>query len=302
MIHYYTELATYALLVYLLGCMLGAFVRKYFAAEPDYQYAGPAMAETFVAPVAPITTVAHVEKTVVAKIAAPPIVTSIRQPAPVIPPTHPSLPRIEPDTRMSRPRGIAAPLGGKADDLLKIVGVGPKYEKLLHNLGFFHFDQIAEWTPEQVAWVDDHLKFDGRIEREHWIDQARLLADGDMQEFNRLYGSGAAKSDKPKGMASARGGKADDLKRISGIGPKNEKVLHSLGVFHFDQIAAWSEDEMAWVDSHLKFNGRIAREEWTRQAKLLADGNESEFKRLYGTGGMKDAKGDTQSGARTRKG
>lgn len=297
MTHYYAELATYALLVYLLGCMLGTFVRKFFAAEPEFQYASPATTQSYSAPVR----VRSAEKTVVAKIADPPIVTSIRQPAPVIPPTHPSLPRIEPDTRMSRPRGISAPLGGKADDLLKIVGVGPKYEKLLHNLGFYHFDQIAEWTPEQVSWVDDHLKFDGRIEREKWIDQARLLADGDQAEFNRLFGSGTAKTDKPKGIALARDGKPDDLKRISGIGPKNEKVLHSLGVFHFDQIAGWSGDEMAWVDAHLKFNGRIAREEWTRQAKLLAEGNESEFKRRYGTGGVKDAKGATQSGSRTKK-
>ncbi len=61
----------------------------------------------------------------------------------------------------------------------------------------------------------------------------------------------------PKGIAAARGGKADKLQRISGIGPKNEKILHGLGIFHFDQIAAWSREQVAWVDDHLKFNGRI---------------------------------------------
>lgn len=106
---------------------------------------------------------------------------------------------------------------------------------------------------------------------------------------------------RPKGIAAARGGKADNLQRISGVGPKNEKTLHGLGFFHFDQIAAWTSDEIAWVDDHLKFNGRILREEWTEQARLLADGNDEEFRRLYGTGGLRNKKGETESGSRTRK-
>ena len=95
---------------------------------------------------------------------------------------------------------------------------------------------------------------------------------------------------KPKGIAKARGGKADDLQRINGIGPKNESILHSLGFFHFDQIAAWTATEVNWVDNHLKFNGRIRREEWIRQGRLLFEGKEAEFTRLYGTGGLKNKK------------
>lgn len=106
---------------------------------------------------------------------------------------------------------------------------------------------------------------------------------------------------RPKGLAQARGGKADDLKRISGVGPKIEKTLHSLGFFHFDQIAAWTPGEVEWVDDHLRFKGRIAREEWIAQAKLLAAGDEDTFARRYGTGGLKDKSGKTRSGTRTRK-
>jgi predicted flap endonuclease-1-like 5' DNA nuclease len=109
------------------------------------------------------------------------------------------------------------------------------------------------------------------------------------------------KMERPKGISSARGGKADKLQRISGVGPKNEKVLHNLGFFHFDQIAAWSPEEVEWVDDHLKFNGRIKREEWTKQCKLLAAGKEEEFSKLFGTGGMKNKTGQSQSGTRTRK-
>jgi predicted flap endonuclease-1-like 5' DNA nuclease len=111
----------------------------------------------------------------------------------------------------------------------------------------------------------------------------------------------AGKMNRPKGISAARGGKADKLQRISGVGPKNEKVLHNLGFFHFDQIAAWTAEEIAWVDDHLKFNGRIKREQWTKQCRLMADGKEEEFAKLFGTGGLKNKAGQIQSGARTRK-
>lgn len=109
------------------------------------------------------------------------------------------------------------------------------------------------------------------------------------------------KMERPKGIAAARGGKADDLQRISGVGPKNEKILHGLGFFHFDQIAEWTREQVAWVDDHLRFNGRIVREEWIKQARLLADGKDAEFTRLYGTGGLRNKEGDKLSGSRTRR-
>ena len=72
---------------------------------------------------------------------------------------------------------LTAPREGKGDDLKLIVGVGPKLEALLHELGFWHFDQIAAWTPAQVAWVNSRLgTFRGRIERDDWIAQARKLS------------------------------------------------------------------------------------------------------------------------------
>ena len=111
----------------------------------------------------------------------------------------------------------------------------------------------------------------------------------------------APRTAKPKGLSGARGGKADNLQRLSGVGPKNEKVLHSLGFFHFDQIADWTAEQIDWVDDHLKFGGRIKREEWVRQARLLAEGKEAEFTRLYGSGGLKTKSGTTLSGSRTRR-
>ena len=64
--------------------------------------------------------------------------------------------------------------------------------------------------------------------------------------------------------------KPSDLKAISGIGPKLEKVLNGLGIWTYAQIAAWSPQEIAWVDDYLSFNGRIGRDDWTAQAAALA--------------------------------
>jgi NADH-quinone oxidoreductase subunit E len=61
----------------------------------------------------------------------------------------------------------------------------------------------------------------------------------------------------------------DDLKAISGIGPKLETVLNGLGVWTYDQIAGWSAEEIAWVDDYLSFKGRIGRDDWLGQAKAF---------------------------------
>ncbi|PHR19633.1 MAG: NADH-ubiquinone dehydrogenase [Hoeflea sp.] len=64
------------------------------------------------------------------------------------------------------------------DDLKLISGVGPKLEQVLNSLGVWTFSQIADWKPEEAAWVDDYLQFGGRVERDGWISQADALAKG----------------------------------------------------------------------------------------------------------------------------
>ncbi|MGI3168176.1 NADH-quinone oxidoreductase subunit E [Pseudooceanicola sp. C21-150M6] len=83
---------------------------------------------------------------------------------------------------------------------------------------------------------------------------------------------------KPTGLDAARDGGADDLKQIKGVGPALEDLLHSLGIFHFDQIAAWGGEELAWIDQNLKgFKGRASRDNWIDQAAILASGGTTEF-------------------------
>lgn len=77
-----------------------------------------------------------------------------------------------------RPPMLSAPRNGIPDDLKEISGIGLKIEEKLHELGIFHFDQIANWTPENIRWVEQYLDFKGRIERENWVGQAKILARG----------------------------------------------------------------------------------------------------------------------------
>ncbi|WP_347313018.1 NADH-quinone oxidoreductase subunit E [Defluviimonas sp. SAOS-178_SWC] len=90
-----------------------------------------------------------------------------------------------------KPRALKAPRKAGADDLKMIKGVGPKLEALLHSLGFYHFDQVAGWTPAELAWVDDNIEgFKGRASRDGWIEQAKLLAGGGETEFSNRVKKG----------------------------------------------------------------------------------------------------------------
>lgn len=85
----------------------------------------------------------------------------------------------------TKPAVLTAARNSGADDLKQIKGVGPKLEALLNTLGFYHFDQVAAWTPEEVSWVDVNLQgFKGRVSRDNWVDQAKVLADGGETEFS----------------------------------------------------------------------------------------------------------------------
>jgi predicted flap endonuclease-1-like 5' DNA nuclease len=240
----------------------------------------------------------------------------------------PSTPTQHPGTR---PQGIAAPEGGHADDLKLIKGIGPKNEKISNALGVYHIRQIANWTPGEAIWVGHHMAFPGRIEREHWIPQAKLLASGGDTDHSAGVKSGtiivddsadapldAAAADalanslpeqagtvedearhagrRPYGLAAPLGGQPDDLKRIRGIGPQNEGRLHGLGIWHFTQIRAWSAENVKWVGSYLAFPGRIDREKWVDQARELAAGHETEFSRRVAAGKVATSKDDGSHG------
>ena len=93
--------------------------------------------------------------------------------------------------------------------------------------------------------------------------QGRESADDQGQGAGRAEGAGTE-------ACAGRCRAADDLKLISGVGPKLEEKLHALGVHHFEQIAAWTAEDVAHFDDELSFHGRIERDDWIGQAKALA--------------------------------
>lgn len=87
--------------------------------------------------------------------------------------------------RLSKPKG-------KADDLKMLKGVGPKLESILNEMGFYHYSQIASWTPAQVAWVDEAMSGvnRGRASRDGWVEQAKILASGGETAFSARVEAG----------------------------------------------------------------------------------------------------------------
>lgn len=150
---------------------------------------------------------------------------------------------------------------GQARDLAK--GGGPK--------GGGAPKRPAAKTPEKGARRSVLADAAGELDS---LTGGGAAMSGDESEAMRLIDSGefvADDSNKPAGLlASPSEGGPDDLKEIKGVGPKLEDLLNSLGIFYFRQIAAFSATDMAWVDSKLRFRGRIVRDRWVQQAKELS--------------------------------
>lgn len=201
--------------------------------------------------------------------------------------------------------GLSGPRGGKADDLTKIYGIDAETEKKLNGLGIYHYDQLASMTPEQRRWLFGKLGYEGRFPSWWWrwrydaeqilVGKAAPVAAAPVAAMTQPAAATEPVHEgvKPTGLTGPRGGKADDLKRIRGIGKQNEGRLHALGIWHFDQIGAWSKDEALWVGSYLAFPGRIEREDWIAQAKVLAAGGVTDFAKRVDKGEVATSRDNT---------
>ncbi|TCO72518.1 endonuclease [Rhodovulum euryhalinum] len=122
--------------------------------------------------------------------AAKPAPAPVPKPAPAPAPAPAAAPAATAEVG-KRPAALKAARKGGADDLKKIKGVGPKLEKMLNDMGFYHYDQIANWTAAEVAWVDENLEgFKGRVSRDEWVAQAGILATGGETEFSKKVDEG----------------------------------------------------------------------------------------------------------------
>ncbi|MEM1288871.1 MAG: hypothetical protein AAGH60_11010 [Pseudomonadota bacterium] len=186
------------LAAFIFGAIIGCLFRRFFASGSTYgSEARSTPAET---------AAAAATATVAAKTAAPAAAAPV-DPAPVA--SEPVEPEPEPvkaaaeepaesEAEASRPTALDGPRGGKKDNLQRIKGVGKVLEGKLNGLGIWHFDQIAAWGDEEVEWVNSHLSFSGRIQREEWIKQASALAAGEETEFSKRVDKGEVSTSKKK--------------------------------------------------------------------------------------------------------
>ncbi len=94
-----------------------------------------------------------------------------------------------------RPNSLQAPINGESDDLKEISGVGLKIEDTLQGLGIFNFQQIAQWSGDNIDWIENYLAFKGRVKKEDWIGQAKLLSAGGQTEFSKKVRRGDNQND-----------------------------------------------------------------------------------------------------------
>jgi predicted flap endonuclease-1-like 5' DNA nuclease len=191
-----------------------------------------------------------------------------------------------------------------ADDLKLIKGVGKLNEKRLNDEGISSFAQVAAWKKADIEDFDAKLNFKGRIEREEWVPQAKALAKAKPKaapaakaaakpaaktatktsnakpaavKASAPKKAAAVKKAAPKKAAAVAKSGPDDLKMIKGVGKLIETKLAKEGITSFSQIAGWKKADITEFDEKLSFKGRIERDEWISQAKILAKGGTTEF-------------------------
>ncbi|MCU0832159.1 MAG: hypothetical protein MUC58_11725 [Rhizobiaceae bacterium] len=312
-------------IAYILGCVLGCWLHRLFgeatepaglapvaaaavaapaAAAAAYRAPEPvaapvAMPEPVVAPVATAAPEAEPVAFTAAPVSAPAALMAAPEPKPVAKPKAAkaiSKPAAKTAVKPKpAPAAVkAAPVKAapaKPDDLKRIRGIGRQNEARLNALGVLTFAQIAGWSKKDQEDYGERLAFPGRIEREEWVNQAKVLAKGGDTEFSKRVargeiatsvgkGAGADLGTEPKGLLkAARKGKPDNLTLIDGVGTAIEKRLHAIGLYHFDQIAKLSDAEADWVGISVGFPGRVQRENWREEAQILAEGGMTEHAR-----------------------
>ena len=177
------------------------------------------------------------------------------------------------------------------DDLKVIKGVGKVSEQKMNALGIYTYRQISKFEDNDINKVEDAIEFfPGRIKRDDWVEQAKILL-GKQQSAPAPaptpppapVSTGNAKQDealnrireKAKNIDFERLGRSDeaskdDLKRISGIGPFIETKLNALGIYRFEQISRFNDEDIDKVNDAIEFfPGRVRRDDWRGQAKGL---------------------------------
>ncbi len=285
-------------IAYIIGCVMGCWMHRIYGVENKPIFAqAPAVAAAVAAPIAAAMTRAPEAPAPVAE--PEPVAFFTPVAAPVAARTLSAKPKVvaAPKKLPSKPKAAAIIAPAKKDDLKRIKGIGPQNEARLNSFGVMTFAQVAGWSKKDEADFGERLAFPGRIEREEWVGQAKILAKGGATDSAKRVDKGEVASSTasgpvgemgkaPKVLKNARGGKADNLTLIDGVGNAIEKRLFGLGIFHFDQIAKMSNAEAIWLGVAVGFPGRVLREDWIGESKILASGGTTDHAKRVESGGI----------------
>ena len=246
---------------------------------------------------APISAADAVAAAVAERMAVPtpPVVLEVPEPEPA-----------EAEPAVAEP--AAPPASG--DDFTRIRAIDGELAAKLNELGVNRYAEIAGWTSEDVRTASDLLGFDGRIERENWIEQAQILARGGATSYATGLASVALRAATPVAVpppppergpeVASRAAFAeprpalppvaappvkvsdrDNLQRIGGISGEIESVLNAHEIARYSQIAGWTAADVLRVEGLLGSSGRISRENWIEQAQILARGGATAYSRTF---------------------
>ena len=145
--------------------------------------------------------------------------------------------------------------------------------RTMSDFNLRHWQNMARLLDTMPDWMNTPNLINGGSITD-WFDRFQTRDPGHTTtKAAKTASTPVAAPRQPVAIAKPKG-KADDLTRIKGIGPKLSSKLNELGIYHFKQIADWSDPEAEWIDDYLSFKGRVAREDWIAQArKFIANGS-----------------------------
>ena len=140
--------------------------------------------------------------------------------------------------------------------------------RTLADMNLRHWQNTARLLESYPAWLQVPHNMTGSALVD-WFDTFQRQAGNTPPEATTSASTELEHASRPERFDVPEG-KADDLTRIKGIGPKLSSRLNALGIYHFRQIAAWSDEDAIWIEDNLSSKGRVSREAWISQARLLS--------------------------------
>ena len=165
--------------------------------------------------------------------------------------------------------GLVSGLLSTLSELDKIEDMSEHEKTMLSNNGVTSLSQIANWSGRDMSWVAELLDMNDLVRVSTWVSTAKGLVQG------------SSVIEAIDGRDEVIGETEDDLKRIRGIDAETEARLKEMGVKSYAQIADFEQADMDRVNDALGTSGRVERQYWVVQAKVLRDGGETDFSKLY---------------------